>query len=1193
MVRKTSVKTNWIVFCLGLLLITALTLAYATGYYYEDIIPVTPDNQSDWNRVTGCTNHFDCVDEYPTHDGETSFVECDASGVNYYDLFNTNVSFNASVNITNVTLTAVVCKETTATCSMAMCINISGDGIVAYCDTAFDVGDAYLCGTPAHQTVTWYLEDSPATSVEWTVDEVNDMIIGALGTDCNPDIHMTQIYATIGYNYTPPGPPDNPPQWNNNFTNISIPNPGETILHSVNWSDDTALAGYIFSWNATGSCDTWANDSWESMIGSPNQSNITKQVPTNCAGKPVGWYVWANDSDNAGNWTGGETSPFTYYVNQPPQWNNNFTNDTNPAVNDYVLHSVNWTDEVALSGFIFSWNASSGCTAWANQSFKSMTGSPNQSNTTLQIPEACVGKPIGWYVWANDSGDSVNMTGTEASPFLYTVVPDKPPLWRNQMTNDSDDTINQGEQIILAAETSDDTGISWAILSTNETGEWVNYTTTVHYTYNYTNSTGDVPDKLWAAWGECNPGGAPPCPGTPDYPGDIPFIDAEYVNISLSDNEFANHSTMMDTYRVYHIFRMIFDEDEQEVMSMYVSWDGEISNYSFGTMEMWVELYAWNFDTTTWDMIDICPPIVPGSCNGKLALTGGLLINETSRYINDSNWAFFKVYNWDDHITSNAWIATDSFQVTLEKGANHKSPRNMDENSSWQWSNFTWDNDSFTGEYYWQIWYNDTGKVVQYNVTDALNVTVLVSDTTKPKWYYNQTNDTNPDPNDWVIHSVWWNNSQNLGRCIFEWNASGSFVNDSDTALSGTADWCNVTLQVPEVVAGTSVWWRQYVNDTASNMNRSDWFIYPVKPPSVSFIMQLPGDRNTTANETGNWTEDVWFNATGGNSKEVVPCVAGTVDCQTSGVPFYRFWNMGNIVLNWTLFVNESLGESFDGYSGWSFDTSSQEGTPNGVFFNGTYYWVAGNEQDCVWRYTAAGVYDSWYFNLSADTGETGVTGVHHNTTHFWVVGSGGDKVYLYTDDGTYTNFNFSVNPPESLPQGITGNGSWLFITGSAGDKVYGFLENGTYTGWNFSVLGETSSPQDVTWDGTYFWVISTDKSIYKYNSTGSYLDVTWEASEDTQPLGMYFNGTNFFVTGGANDEIFMYDYYEGTGITLFGDTDNTPSGATTITTTPWTAYSYINPSDNKDVWLWANFTDVSLGTNMRQIHSNSTESTP
>ena len=98
-----------------------------------------------------------------------------------------------------------------------------------------------------------------------------------------------------------------------------------------------------------------------------------------------------------------------------PKYQNIAVNNTNPAILDYVLFSTNWTDDVALSSYIFSWNATGvNCDTWANDSVVTFNGVQNWSNVTKQIPATCLlanVPSIGIRIYANDSSNNLNETG--------------------------------------------------------------------------------------------------------------------------------------------------------------------------------------------------------------------------------------------------------------------------------------------------------------------------------------------------------------------------------------------------------------------------------------------------------------------------------------------------------------------------------------------------------------------------------------------------------------------------------------------------------------------------------------------------------------------------------------------------------------------------------------------------------------
>ncbi len=77
---------------------------------------------------------------------------------------------------------------------------------------------------------------------------------------------------------------------------------------------------------------------------------------------------------------------------------------------------------------------------------------------------------IGTYFYSNNYA-----TDTTKRPKLeitYTI----PPTWQKQGTNDTDNLVAVGKGINLTAQGYDATALDWAVLSTNETGEWVNKT---------------------------------------------------------------------------------------------------------------------------------------------------------------------------------------------------------------------------------------------------------------------------------------------------------------------------------------------------------------------------------------------------------------------------------------------------------------------------------------------------------------------------------------------------------------------------------------------------------------------------------------------------------------------------------------------------------------------------------------------
>ena len=96
------------------------------------------------------------------------------------------------------------------------------------------------------------------------------------------------------------------------------------------------------------SCDNWINDSWVSMNGATNWSNVTKVV-NSTIGSNIAWCIYANDTSN--NWNGTSCQdPFSYVTTSAGNMSNltgslslSFTS------NDYRKLNASRTDSLSMS----------------------------------------------------------------------------------------------------------------------------------------------------------------------------------------------------------------------------------------------------------------------------------------------------------------------------------------------------------------------------------------------------------------------------------------------------------------------------------------------------------------------------------------------------------------------------------------------------------------------------------------------------------------------------------------------------------------------------------------------------------------------------------------------------------------------------------------------------------------------------
>jgi hypothetical protein len=135
----------------------------------------------------------------------------------------------------------------------------------------------------------------------------------------------------------------------------------------------------------------------------------------------VEWQVWANDTSD--NW--GDTG-IQYLITAPPDETpptySNISYNTTIAGQSCTL-SVKWSDNVALSGFIFGTNNTG---SWLNDTWTSLTENPSWANKTKTL-NSTVGMVVGYRWYCNDTSNNWNDTDiqtltTTAFPVILTIL---------------------------------------------------------------------------------------------------------------------------------------------------------------------------------------------------------------------------------------------------------------------------------------------------------------------------------------------------------------------------------------------------------------------------------------------------------------------------------------------------------------------------------------------------------------------------------------------------------------------------------------------------------------------------------------------------------------------------------------------------------------------------------------------------
>ncbi|PIO00016.1 hypothetical protein COT72_04245, partial [archaeon CG10_big_fil_rev_8_21_14_0_10_43_11] len=143
--------------------------------------------------------------------------------------------------------------------------------------------------------------------------------------------------------------------------------------------------------------------------------------------------------------------------------------------------------------------------------------------------------------------------------------------------------------------------------------------------------------------------------------------------------------------------------------------------------------------------------------------------------------------------------------------------------------------------------YNGDHNTTSSDATFRVDVTApqysLVSET-------NQTPQTSDSPD---FKALWTENVVGLDSYVFEWNATGSFANESIGTFSGGLDeWFNISAQIPTSAEGLTIDWRVWANDTLDNTNVTEFRTLTVQNEEPVIVLSSPA--NDSYNTDGSIT---------------------------------------------------------------------------------------------------------------------------------------------------------------------------------------------------------------------------------------------------------------------------------------------------------------------------------------------------
>jgi hypothetical protein len=184
-------------------------------------------------------------------------------------------------------------------------------------------------------------------------------------------------------------------------------------------------------------------------------------------------YYYFEATDNATNYAnnGTSSSPLAVTIdNVNPTYTNWAANVTDGATirkGTIIGLSAQWNDNYVLDKYLISRNDT---TTWVNETAVAFPAG-NWSNVTIDTSGFAVGTYFQAKMYANDSANNTNAT----SAFGWTID-GTAPTYTNNNTNDTDNVIGKYDSILLYANWSDNIGLNYAWLETNETAAAVNKT---------------------------------------------------------------------------------------------------------------------------------------------------------------------------------------------------------------------------------------------------------------------------------------------------------------------------------------------------------------------------------------------------------------------------------------------------------------------------------------------------------------------------------------------------------------------------------------------------------------------------------------------------------------------------------------------------------------------------------------------
>jgi hypothetical protein len=250
-----------------------------------------------------------------------------------------------------------------------------------------------------------------------------------------------------------------------------------------------------------------------------------------------------------------------------------------------------------------------------------------------------------------------------------------------------------------------------------------------------------------------------------------------------------------------------------------------------------------------------------------------------------------------------------------------------------------------------------------------------------------------------------------------------------------------------------------------------------------------------------------------------------TVTDNESGVDFTKYFYEGEEIpeILVTSFKDRPIS-NISNYTGISFDIGAQEGSPRGMFFKDSFWYLVGEQSDTIFKYYENFTYTGTSFDVGAQDNRP--FDLFFKDGFWHLVGARDDTIFKYYENFTYTGTSFDVSAQDTFPISLTFKDGFWYLVGSSNDNIYQYYENFTYTGTSFDVGAQDLAPRGLFFKDSFWYLVGgVNAEIFKYYENFTYTGNSFDVGvQDNEPRDLFFKEQSLYLLGDDTNSVFLYN---------------------------------------------------------------------